>query len=773
MPKTEVVLTHAHQVSSPLSTLVEKPLWAHAAGPWSWLLDVAAAPGVDLDVPVAPGEYWTLVAELGHAVLGVLRGRRTRASAQLRPGEPSWELGFEADGVDLLLTIYGAGRCPLVPLHERRVGAATFCAALLAEIDRVRSKATSARLLGALQVLEESVAEAPPIRPRSVRMPCRVAPRATDGVAFHAEAAFRKNTALADPQAFYKKELERAELHALLVRGTFEFWAHGQNMKLEGVHPFLIAEQLLVLAEEVLESRTHGRVLFRRSDAGGVTISVRRELRARELALTLRHSGPVIREDGHTFASLEPSSFAEAAIRFARSLADTFIRCDLEQAQNLRLTTLIKNAGDIAEQLEERSSDDSLTNREPDRYRWFGVPLRSQQAQGRWSHGGKMRFLPRWVACVPSLDLGSTFLCGEVLVVGSARELSCLNRRTGSLLWRVPTARAFSLATRAGLVRLRPDGAICLHELESGDIRFTAQVTPRPGGGAAGAVVHGTGLPDLLVVVDGDRRITAIDLLTGETRWRHTARLPGAYRVRRAGKLVLLSGGDSLLALDVVTGEVVWRVCDRVPFSGELGIDRDSVFALAGGSGSPARLYHVDPWSGDVRWCAELDDKPAPAQPPLLTAQRVVVSTRDQRGSGVMALDRNNGATAWKQAPGLCSKTTAWLTVDESVIANSAAGALLCMDATSGALRYHHVFARHLMSDQPRHLEPVLRSGALFVPQAQVQVVRPGSGEILGTVPSDLTPDLLRVDERCDVYLVEESGHLAAFTVAPRLTLVQ
>jgi hypothetical protein len=75
--------------------------------------------------------------------------------------------------------------------------------------------------------------------------------------------------------------------------------------------------------------------------------------------------------------------------------------------------------------------------------------------------------------------------------------------------------------------------------------------------------------------------------------------------------------------------------------------------------------------------------------------------------------------------------------------------------------------------EQPRRLEPVLRNGALFVPQHQVHVVRPRDGEMLGTVPTDLIPDLLRVDEQCSVYVAEESGHLAAFGVAPKLALVR
>jgi hypothetical protein len=67
----------------------------------------------------------------------------------------------------------------------------------------------------------------------------------------------------------------------------------------------------------------------------------------------------------------------------------------------------------------------------------------------------------------------------------------------------------------------------------------------------------------------------------------------------------------------------------------------------------------------------------------------------------------------------------------------------------------------------------VLRNGALFVPQHQVQVVRPRDGELLGAIPSDLIPDLVRVDEHCSVYIAEESGHVAAFGVAPKLALVR
>ena len=100
-------------------------------------------------------------------------------------------------------------------------------------------------------------------------------------------------------------------------------------------------------------------------------------------------------------------------------------------------------------------------------------------------------------------------------------------------------------------------------------------------------------------------------------------------------------------------------------------------------------------------------------------------------------------------------------------------GIVVGIDAKTSRTVYARAFPRHVAADQPRRLEPVLRSGALFVPQEQVHVLRPRDGELLATLPSDLIPDLLRVDEACNVYVAEESGHLAAFGVAPRLTLVR
>src|SRR5690606_7213908 len=122
--------------------------------------------------------------------------------------------------------------------------------------------------------------------------------------------------------------------------------------------------------------------------------------------------------------------------------------------------------------------------------------------------------------------------------------------------------------------------------------------------------------------------------------------------------------------------------------------------------------------------------------------------------------------------PGLAAPATAWLASDGLLFANSASGTLLCLEATTGEVLYSHVFSRHVEADQPRRLEPHLRRGALFVPQHEVKVVRPRTGELIGEVPCDLIPDLLQVDDACNLFIAEESGHLAAFSVGAQLRLV-
>jgi outer membrane protein assembly factor BamB len=726
--------------------------------------------GVNITARLGEGQALALLSELGHAVSSLARGKRDRATLQLYTDDEPWEVGLEADGADVLLSVFRSGPCPQVAVHERRVELVALQRALVEALDNAPAYKAPPGIVASL-VSARRLLDVPwPSYGRRAlnRESVSIAPRTLGGFGFSANVALRRGERRAALAA--APELERADLHSLLARGALFVACRGKTVTFDDTCPFLLAERLVMLSDDIFDAWHAQRAVFRRFNVDGVQIAVRRGPGDGPVAVTVQNRD---RDSSTTFPELDPRTFVAAAARFALALCDAFCTSDPTQSRNLRLKALERCANALAESVADSAADDSLCNPEPESYRSFGLP-QTREARGIWENGGKMRFLPRWVATVPNIDLRATFQCGERLIVGSQRETACIDRGTGHVLWRIPTPRAASVVTPLGLARLQPDGTIVLHELASGDVRFTSHIAPRANGGASGALVNAAGLPKLLVVAEGDRSVTALDLTTGDVRWRFTGRRPASYRMRRAGKLVLVAGGDSaLLALDVTSGEVVWRVRDRLPFCGDMTVDRDSVFALSGGPIGPTRLHHVDLWSGQVRWAKELDERLALGHAPLLADDVVAVATRDRRGMGVSAFLRATGEPAWQQEPGLTAPTTAWLAVDDSLIANSASGALICLEAHSGTLRYNHVFSRHVDADQPRRLEPVLRNGALFVPQHEVQVVRPRDGELIGSIPSDLIPDMLRVDERCNVYVAEESGHLAAFSVAPRLTLVR
>jgi hypothetical protein len=151
----------------------------------------------------------------------------------------------------------------------------------------------------------------------------------------------------------------------------------------------------------------------------------------------------------------------------------------------------------------------------------------------------------------------------------------------------------------------------------------------------------------------------------------------------------------------------------------------------------------------------------------------VIVPVHGQRGTGFVGLARHDGTLRWTIDPGLVPTTAAWLVVDGLLIVNGESGESAAVRVVDGVTSWRRQFERNSDNDVPRHLDPVLRSGALFIPQRGVHVVRPHDGYPLGSVPCDLVPDLVRVDERCNVLVVEESGHLAAFAAGTHLTLVK
>jgi outer membrane protein assembly factor BamB len=567
--------------------------------------------------------------------------------------------------------------------------------------------------------------------------------------------------------------VERSDLHALLFPGTVRLGARGRLVSLGNGLPFVCAQQLLELASEVMERAALGRSHAVRRPLADGSLAVRLSANG-ELALTLLGSDR--RRPSTTFPALRSADLGAAAVTFGRALVRAITRHDHNQRYNLRLARFREALRELERALDTASDDEEQLNPCPEPYRAYAVHASQSPSPARELTSVRLRYTPRWRALVPGIDLRSTYLCGDRIVVGASKETFGLDRTSGRVLWRQTTERATCVVTPSGLARLHADGDLHVHDLGTGERRFRLRIHRRTSAPPAGAVVHAPGLPRLLVLTDGEQHLSSVDLGSGEVRWRHALRARGAVRLRRGGKLLYaLSGDGALHAIDVVSGSTVWRLRKEPRFGLPFALDKDQLFAVRGGLDSRARLVRIDAFEGRCAFDCPLGDEPCTVDgPPLVGAATVALVMREQGSVRLRGFDRDQGELLWRSPGPLAPVGTSWLAVDDLFIGNTPRGELVGVDARSGAVRYRRTLGRLSDADVPRRLEPILRSGALFVPSADVHVVRPRDGSSIGLIgPSEAVADLLRVDERCDVYVAEESGHLIAFGAGPQLSVVR
>lgn len=741
--------------------------------------------GVNLTARVEPDQAPCVVRDLALAIVDLACGVRRRAVVRFY--DAPWEIGLERLGNELALSVIRNGADVEVAVHDRRTSLGEAIAGTRAAIEAMLSnKSPLAEVLGGeLEAARDALAGLRDVATveEAEEVLAIVEPESGLRCAFGAELPIRvSGEGAADPR-------EVADVHALLGRGRLRASVRGRSKDLGEVHPFLVAERLIDLGAQVLEAWERGRALHTRvvlghadvvgAAFGGPLLGIRLEQEG-TLTLSLVTRDP--ERSTASFPSLEGPDFVDATVSYGRALLRAIVRRDRRQASNLRLSSLRRKVKELSERLRDVArpvgpfGESDLVN--PHRASYAPYLSRPVSRDVALRPAGppparRMKYEPRWTAEVPGIDLRATFLCGDRLVLSGVNQTACVDRADGHSLWKVQTVRATSVPTAGGLARLRGDGKLELRDFGDGSVVWSTACAPRSKGTPAACTIVAPGLPRLLVATDGDRHLVAFDLTSGEPRWRYALTRPGAIRIRRAGRLLIVSSDEAqLVALDVVDGSVVWRVRDRLRFAAPAAIEREDLFAIAGEPGGLARLHAIDTLSGARRYERALEASVATDVAPILIGSVALILTRDRRGVGMLAIDRTSGVERWSSAPGTWPAGTSALALDGLVVLNQPTGEVVALVATTGETAWRHVFEAPLMGDAPRRLEPVLRSGALFVPQDKVRVLRPSDGAVIGMVASDLVPDLLRVDERCDVYLAEESGHVAAFAASTRLELL-
>ena len=141
-----------------------------ALAPLYGLFDVVVD-GVNITARIGDGLALSFLAELAQAVSALCAKKRDRAVLQLYADEDVWELGLEASGDDVLLSVYRTGPLPEVAVFERPVSMAALREGVLSALAEPPSDGGAARsVTTALRLARRSLGSSWPPQPRRPRV---------------------------------------------------------------------------------------------------------------------------------------------------------------------------------------------------------------------------------------------------------------------------------------------------------------------------------------------------------------------------------------------------------------------------------------------------------------------------------------------------------------------------------------------------------------------------------------------------------------------------
>lgn len=743
--------------------------------------------GANVAARAGPDAVFCITRDLLIAVRDLALGRREKATVSFYEGP--WELVLLREHDTALVTFMRVGAAPEVVVQDHPERLAAVGAALVTAAERLcrcarRLDAALERdpLLGEIELLGAEVRGALLAHPTEAarRDPAQVAYKSASYEREEASGAGRLSFAF-EITATSRDLLGpvvrgRADLHALLCSGVLVAFADDHRVVVGRGRVFLQVERLLTGLKHVLDAWEQGKPMHVRLH--GDTLQVGLRLTSDEkVSLTLGQVGGG--RKAVTSADLEVDEVVKPLLALAKELRRAMKQIAPHQKHNPRFESFRRELGAIESRYRDLTRP-SLVDEKAEPYHISEAEesdqlLLAAVARVSLTEARRLSYLERWWLEAEGLDIGGTFLCGDRVVVTARDTVMALDRDRGELLWRIEAAAAHSLmAGHYGLVRLAPSGQAALIDLRDGRTRWEVDLRPRAGA-PAGAQVGGTHGPRCVVLTEAERGLVALDLNTGEQRWRFAAWRGRDFAIRPAGRLLLVTCGDSAVyGIDAESGDLVWRHTARATFEIQPTAFRDRALACGGPPGGrDARLFCTDLASGRLHWVKVLD---VGVSSPVVGAAggTVVVPGRHSSGGAVIVgLDLTTGEERWRRWLEGWSDYT-MLAVDDVIVTCGSGGLVAAVEARTGELRWSLSLGYTDPDDVPRRLEPVLRGGALFVPADTVYVVNPRDGSIIHRLGGEgLVPDLLRVDERCGIYVAEEAGYVAAYGVAANLAVVR
>lgn len=298
----------------------------------------------------------------------------------------------------------------------------------------------------------------------------------------------------------------------------------------------------------------------------------------------------------------------------------------------------------------------------------------------------------RWRMRTDTGDMGDSvlkpLLVGDALYVASAKgQLLRLKAGNGGRQWRIDTGTTITggVGGGDGLVVVGSEKGKVLAYGEDGKLRWQAQATSE--------VLSPPATADGLVVVRSeDGNVAAFDATTGKRKWLYEHTLP-VLVVRSSASVVIRKGtiyagfaGGKLVALDLATGNVKWETTLSEP-RGTTELERisditsppvaDDREVCAVSYQGRVGCFGLD--QGNLRWSRKFSSDKGFAMGDK-DLYLVTVS------GDMVALDKNTGSSAWKNAQLAKLHTAAPVVVGDFLVAGDKDGTLYAIRREDGSI---------------------------------------------------------------------------------------
>ncbi|HEU0189434.1 MAG TPA: outer membrane protein assembly factor BamB [Gallionella sp.] len=302
---------------------------------------------------------------------------------------------------------------------------------------------------------------------------------------------------------------------------------------------------------------------------------------------------------------------------------------------------------------------------------------------------GMAKFKVNWFSYIGNLGgnlLQPALTKDAVYSVSAKGTLKRLDTATGRLVWRIESGYKISggVGSGEGMVLIGSDKGDVLAYDENGKLRWASRVSSE--------VLSVPQVADGVVMVrSGDGRIAGLDAANGKRIWVYERSTPALVVRSHAGvtiqRGVAFAGfaGGKLVAINIKNGEVIWETSVSQPrgntelerisdITSDPVVDDEQVCAIS----FQGRVACYDAAHGSPLWNREISSDKG------MVLLRKILYLSDAKGS-VIALDKTNGSSMWKNDQLFMRDITAPFVVKDFVVVGDKEGYLHGLSREDGS----------------------------------------------------------------------------------------